>query len=84
MPAPLQRDGRSASTNRKEVRMPTKTNTPEAIDDLLDRFDDIWDFHYPSLRAADTYGANPEGFTARELAITVKVLIDTLPPSGLL
>ncbi|WP_027503320.1 hypothetical protein [Rhodococcus sp. UNC363MFTsu5.1] len=65
--------------------MPAQCNPLDAsLTEELDRFDDFFDFHYPSLRAKGTYRANYEGLTAQELSMVTDGLIDSLPPSGFL
>ena len=64
--------------------MSSKPITVRSLDEELERFDDVFDFHYPQIRKTDTAGSNPEGFTAAELARAVDILIDYLPASVLL
>lgn len=83
MPAPLHRDGRT-STNRKGTRMSSKPITHDSVTEALERFDDVFDFHYPDLGKTDVSVANMERFTAAEIARAVDILIDYLPQSVLL
>ena len=82
MPAPLQRDGRSAPNNRKGTRMPHNSSTRETLPEALARLDDILAFHYPNVR--EWWPAPPEGAHPRIVAQMTDALIDGLPVTAIL
>lgn len=72
-----------AITNRKEKRMHVKDITPE-LQEAVDRFDDVFDFHYPHLRVPGTVGVVNEGCTVEDLDAATDLFIDSLPVSVIL
>ena len=72
-----------AVTNRKEKRMPTQDITPE-LQAVVDRFDDVFDFHYPHLRVPGKVGVVREGCTVKALDAATDLFIDSLPVSVIL
>ena len=72
-----------AITNRKEKRMHIQDITPE-LQEAVDRFDDVFDFHYPHLRVPGTVGVVNEGCTVEALDAATDLFIDSLPVSVIL
>lgn len=64
--------------------MPHQPITPETVSEAMERFDDVFDFHYPALGKTDVTVSNMERFTAGEISRAVDILIDYLPATVLL